>query len=681
MRGTFREALLCAGIVFVVALILYGWTLAPAVTLVDSGELIVAARSLGVAHPPGFPLYIMLAHLVSLVPIGSVAVRVNFSSALFAALASAMLTLVTAELMRTTPSFAVAKSRRKKKALPREIVPGNSWLVTLAPAFGAGLLFACSRTLWSYATIAEVYTLNTLLILLVIFLMLRWRRRDPALLKHDALLYAAALIFGLALGVHHVTVALILPALAVLVYRRAGAQFFASKRFLFAAAFSSAGLIAVYSYLPFAASRNAVINWGTTRSLREIWWHITGRQYQSFFSFSPELLGHQLLGLGVLVLRQFGPWWLPLALLLAVIGIAYSWKRDRTTFWFLACLVLTNMAYTLGYDIAEDKDAYYLPVFLALALSIGVGLRSLVKFALARKWSAQKNHLLVTLLVLLLPAIALAHNWPFSDRRHYFIGQDYVENIQRTIVPNGLLLTFDWQVQAPMLYTREIERRRCDIKVVDVNLLRRSWYFDYLNHAYPDLLERSREHVDRFVGELKLWEQNPEAYRKDARLAQRIETTFYEMIRAFITAESKSAPIYITSDVIFLTADSDKMLTNWIVKNYQLIPRGLVFELATDRGFHEPGEVQWQTRGLADGTLRFEKDDVVRVKVRPAYTQMLVQRGRYLAFFGQHDRAKAAFEQALVLDPASKPARQGLSESKKTNPVPEGLTTYENVSR
>src|SRR5712692_2800521 len=83
----------CAVVAFVAALGLYAWTLAPTVTLVDSGELIVAARTLGVAHPPGFPLYVLLAHLATLVPFGSVAGRVNFASALFAALAAALFTV------------------------------------------------------------------------------------------------------------------------------------------------------------------------------------------------------------------------------------------------------------------------------------------------------------------------------------------------------------------------------------------------------------------------------------------------------------------------------------------------------------------------------------------------------------------------------------------------------------
>src|SRR6267378_1878439 len=109
----FRAELLCAGAVFVATLLLYSWTLAPTVTLTDSGELIVVAHGLGVAHPPGVPLWAVLAHLASLVPLGNVAVRINFSSALFAALASAMLTLVVADLMITVSYLAASKLRKR----------------------------------------------------------------------------------------------------------------------------------------------------------------------------------------------------------------------------------------------------------------------------------------------------------------------------------------------------------------------------------------------------------------------------------------------------------------------------------------------------------------------------------------------------------------------------------------
>src|SRR5262245_2064846 len=173
-----QAELLCAASVFVAALLLYSWTLAPTVTLTDSGELIVAAYGLGVAHPPGVPLWVMLAHLASLVPFGNVAVRINFSSAVFAALACAMLTLAVAELLVTASYFAAPLRRNKASKQASNVESSKAGrFIMFAPAVGAGLLMAFSRTLWSYATITEVYTLNTALILLVFFLVLRWRRR------------------------------------------------------------------------------------------------------------------------------------------------------------------------------------------------------------------------------------------------------------------------------------------------------------------------------------------------------------------------------------------------------------------------------------------------------------------------------------------------------------------------
>jgi tetratricopeptide (TPR) repeat protein len=104
-------------------------------------------------------------------------------------------------------------------------------------------------------------------------------------------------------------------------------------------------------------------------------------------------------------------------------------------------------------------------------------------------------------------------------------------------------------------------------------------------------------------------------------------------------------------------------LTRWIPQSYQLVPQGLVFNLATDQSFHESPEPHLRTRGLADGTVRFAKDDVVNVKILPAYTRMLTNRGRYLALFNQHERAILAFKEALALDPNFGVAQQGMAES------------------
>jgi hypothetical protein len=687
----FRAELLCAGAVFVATLLLYRWTLAPTVTLTDSGELIVVAHGLGVAHPPGFPLWVILAHLASLVPLGNVAVRINFASALFAALACAMLTLVVAELMLAV-SYLTAPKRRGKKGAQRskKTAPYATWggkdedpgvgrLLVLAPALGAGLLMGFSRTLWSYATIAEVYTLNTLLIFVIFFLMLRWRRgiiadrrrigapvedehsvlADTA---HDVFLYAAALVFGLALGVHHVSVALILPALAVIVYRTEGLRFFRSRRLLYAALISVGALVAIYSYLPLAASHTPVISWGNPRSLQEIWWHVTGRQYQVYFSFTPKIMGEQSLEFFRMVLREFGLPWLPLSLGLAFTGFASAFKRDRTTFWFLLFMIIADLAYAFSYEIAEDKDAYYLPAFFSIAIAAGFGIRWLIQLTVSKPKLIGKSYLIAAIAVLLTLTIAFTGNWPFNNRRHYFIAHDYVENLLSAIEPDGLLLTFDWQVASPMLYAQEVEQRRRDVKVVDINLLRRSWYFDYLKHAYPGLIERSRDKIDAFVANLKEWERDPGAFANNQALTQRITAAFEEMIQAMVTNENRVGPVYITRDLL-VPDQRDSELTRWLTQNYQLVPQGLVFNLAGDRSFHDLHDVRLQTRGLADGSLRFEKDDVVNLKVLPVYTTMLINRGRYLAVFNQHERAIALFRQALALDPGLAAARQGLAES------------------
>ena len=650
-----------AAIASLAALALYARTLAPTVTLVDSGELILAAHSLGVAHPPGFPLYVMLAHLATLVPIGNVAVRVNFASAIFAALAAGVITLFVGELV----AGLGARGRR----------------VGLVAAISAGLLLACSRTLWAYATIAEVYTLNTFLIVTILFLMFRWRRLVQAtkaslpkakkrsaiapVTEHDRWLYAAAIVFGFALGDHHVTVASILPGIAVLVYRTEGTRFFKSKRLLFAALFSFGALCLVYSYLPFAASRDPILNWGNPRSLGGVWRHLSGWQYQSYLSFDSATIAKELGRFGRLLFAEFGPRWLPLTLGFSLAGLFFLFRGDRAAFWLLVLIILVNSGYHLSYSIAEDSDAYYLPTFLALVAAAAIGV-----YSLGTRIPPKFQLTIVSLLGLALPAVALYANWPFNDRSRYFIAADYVANIEQAMAPNSLLLTLDWQVASPVLYTREIAGERRDIKVIDINLLRRSWYFDYLKRAYPDLIERSRVEVEDFLRELKDWENDPSAYARDPNLTQRISAKFVTLCQAFVRNESRVAPVYIRPEVIFSPGPETVSFAKWLNNSYELVPKGLNFELMTGRAFHEPGELELQTRGLADGTLHFDDDDVVKQKVLPAYTIMLVNRGRYLSAFDQKARAAEAYQRALALNPQLELRSEDLRASPDKVPKP-----------
>jgi hypothetical protein len=663
-QATTSERLLACA-VCLGALALYGATLAPTVTLVDSGELIVAARSLGVAHPPGFPLYLLLVHAATLVPFGSVALRANFASALFGALAAAALTLVAAEALvlpaPVAPRRPAEGRHRRHRGAP--LTPAHSQLSgarMVVPPLVAGLLIASSRTLWSYATVTEVYTLNTLLILVVFYLVMRWRR---SVLEHnprDTWLYAAAFTLGLALGVHHVTVGLTLPGLAVLVYSAMGRRFFASRRLLWALLWGCGGL-AIYLYLPLAAARAPILNWGDPRTLQRIWWHVGGRQYLVSLAFSAQGMLTQARDFVRLAAREFGPWWLPSGLALSTIGCVAVHRRDRALFWCLALIVLCDLGYALNYDIAEDKDAYYLPTFIAAALAAAFGARWLLDRAAGIGSRSQRRTAVTAAGLLLVPAVSLASNLPFNNRHHDYIAQDYVQNILSTIAPGGLVLTLDWQVYSPLLYARTIDQRRRDVTVIDVNLLRRSWYFDYLRREYPELLQQTSTSVAPFLDDLRHWEQNPAAYERDRTLTRRIDTRFNDLILAIVSHHIQSAPVYVTQDVVLNPETRAGPLAKALTATYQLVPQGLVFQLFADRAFHEPDEPRLLTRGLTDGTLRFDSDDVVTLKVRPVYASMLYNRGRYLALHGRREPALAAFEQALALDPQFAPARRALA--------------------
>ena len=153
--------------------------------------------------------------------------------------------------------------------------------------------------------------------------------------------------------------------------------------------------------------------------------------------------------------REFGFPWLPITPVLGLIGFAGAYKRDRTAFWFLVLIVVADLAYSLSYEIAEDKDAYCLPAFISIAIAAGFGIRWLIQFVGSRRALTGAPYAVGAIAIVFALTVAFAANWPFNNRRHYFIAHDYVENLFSTIAPDGLLLTQDWQVASPMFYAQE----------------------------------------------------------------------------------------------------------------------------------------------------------------------------------------------------------------------------------
>jgi tetratricopeptide (TPR) repeat protein len=317
----------------------------------------------------------------------------------------------------------------------------------------------------------------------------------------------------------------------------------------------------------------------------------------------------------------------------------------------------------VAYVIAEDKDAYYLPSVLVLALAAGFGAQAI----LARVRPAASAAAAAALA--LLPVLPLATGFAYADRSRYFIAEDYVSNTLATVAPGGMLLTGDWQLYSPLLYFREVEAKRRDAVSIDIHLLRRSWYFDYLERQFPETIARARPQVSTFVEELVAWEKDPALYARSPDLTQRINGRFLAMLKAFV--DTHPGPIYATRDAVLPGLASDPDVVRTLTAGRTLVPQGLVFELASGRPPSAPQAVRLETLVLFDGSIPFEQDDVVSVKVKPVYLSMIGARGAYLEAMGDHRGAAAAFEEALALDPAFAPARDALERNRRAHEAPQ----------
>ncbi|MBI5687573.1 MAG: DUF2723 domain-containing protein [Verrucomicrobia bacterium] len=216
---------LAAAAAFVIAMTGYIYTMAPNVTLEDSGELITAAHHLGVPHPPGYPIWTVLGflfdHLNPLSPQPvpdyvkadgvnitrrdfNIAWRVTFMSGTFAGLASALLAL----LISRSGSMLLRSAKMFHESLTDE---QEKWIAAVCGTVGA-LIFAYSPVPWSQAVVGEVYTLNGLFMALTTVTMFIWMH-DP---QRDKYLYWTAFFWALGLT-NHQTLLFMAPAYFILI--------------------------------------------------------------------------------------------------------------------------------------------------------------------------------------------------------------------------------------------------------------------------------------------------------------------------------------------------------------------------------------------------------------------------------------------------------------------------------
>src|SRR5215203_1232353 len=355
-QGPWSAALLGGALAILFGL-LYAGTLAPTVLpygtpdTLDSPMLQAEISVLGIGHPTGYPTYMMLTHLFTYLPIGDPAYGINLASAVYGVAAVLVIYLAGLRLCNRT----------------------------VAAAAGA-LAFGLSGAFWGQAVISEVYTLEALLMALVILVLLVWRETH-----NDRFLLLCAFLVGLSLT-HHLTSVLLLPAVPAFVFLTDRRVFSEAGLMLKSAGLFLLGLLP-FLYLPIRAMMHAPLDEADPSTPWRFLLLITGGSFLAESSekgrhCSPSALSladpsTKLALLGDHLLGQF-----PLVLLLiGILAAVYLLFADRATAMLLGTLFLGCLAQAAVYlQLAiEDFYVFLIPAFLTFGLCISAGLGALLR--------------------------------------------------------------------------------------------------------------------------------------------------------------------------------------------------------------------------------------------------------------------------------------------------------------
>ena len=145
-------------VLFFLTFIVYFNTMAPTVSFWDTGEFIATSHILGIPHPPGSPLFLLIGKFFSLIPISSdIAFRVNILSPIFSALTISLLFLVCNQFIERLNNY----------------ISSDSFL-RISSSFIASLTFAFTHSHWFNAVETEVYAFSGFITALVVYLILLW---------------------------------------------------------------------------------------------------------------------------------------------------------------------------------------------------------------------------------------------------------------------------------------------------------------------------------------------------------------------------------------------------------------------------------------------------------------------------------------------------------------------------
>ncbi len=424
-------------LVFIAALTLYTLTLNSDVQPADSGELQLAAYTLQVPHPPGYPLLTMLGWLISHIPLGSFFARLSFLSAVIASLTVS----VTYIACRT----ALARPAQRDALTAR--------LYGVIPAFA----LATSTTFWAQATTFNVRSLTALFTALMAYLAVRSRTHPRAAL------WGMAAAVGLGVS-HHVSLVFVAALMSVFVMWQSTRAKLNGRVYFIAFAILCATQI-VWLYLPLRNSAPGVLAHGDLASWRGFLNHVLARGFGNdlfyFVSVAPEQLWDRISTTATLFQFQFSP---PMLLAMAV-GLVLMLMYQRSVgLLLLACIVL-HWFVTITYKAPQTVE-YAMPCWVMLCVGI-TGIFSLpaVRFAPTAKILAAVAMLIIAGFTLL----DAAQRWPSyrtlagdnSTRAHAAAMLRY-PNLNEQVFS-------EWHQATPMWALQAIEGLRPDVRVTYVS--------------------------------------------------------------------------------------------------------------------------------------------------------------------------------------------------------------------
>jgi hypothetical protein len=413
---------------------LYAATAAPTVTGEDSGELITAAHQLAVAHPPGYPLWLLLTKAFQFLFSG---VSVAHASAL-------------ASGVTTAAACGLVSGRRRRPARARR-APRRS-----SSAFLSGLV----HEIWNHATIAEVYPLALLLFVAGILQLLRWRE-EPTLRRW----FVLTLVLGTGVA-HHPLLLLFGPVFAIAAVA-AHPRVALHWKSALVAVLGLALPFLVYLQAWYAAAHEPALSWGLKPELASLAAHWNREVYglgPAKTARTLAKLGAQFAALGRFVVDNLT---LPGALL-ALVGVAHGLRRGDFAARVVAALALVGapiLLVVLPFDLEREElfaaRVFFMPAYLCLALAAG----SAVRAALDRLSDTARPRL--ALATLLAPLALAITGFSAHDRSDYRWSEDYGRAILDGCPQDALLFPGGDTSTFPLLYLQYVEGHRKDVRILD----------------------------------------------------------------------------------------------------------------------------------------------------------------------------------------------------------------------